>query len=528
MTESNKGAPLLAEKQVWDVVDFARALNDGISGLSGISGLYTPGLLNQNLTNLNNNPRTPDYDKLVAALSEAVTQSENLQAYTEWMEFADMIFKRTMSYYENMLSFDLTISCRNASKDDYSTTKYKNDKAIVNDFLDRFNYKAEFTKMVKQMLRTEIAYTWLRNNDDSKDTKYTLQVMPQKYCMLTGYWEQGLLYDFNMNFFLEPGRDIREYDPAFLGIMNRTFNAEGIEDYLPTNPFDNRKGTFAYWTQLSPIYDGEKPHGAWAFKFDPGNFSAVPFLSALMKDTILNLPVQKLQYDKDMASAHAMLMGEIEMLNSSEPNATAFSPKNLGALMNIVKRAVGKYISVGAIPAKDVEWYQYEDKNPDMYSSQLKTSVASGAAASRILYSTDKMSQEEVRNAITTDYNMMRRLYSQFDNFLNFYANKLTKKFKFNFTFDGSNYPFERKERQKSLLDLADRGIVLNDTAFASAFGYKPTDFKRMMEETSTDESWTENLSMLMSIHTQSGGEAGRPQQDEVSSEARDYDTSSD
>lgn len=531
MAKQNQSTPLLSEDEVWSVVDFARALNDGISGLTGLTGLFTPSLLNQNLKNLNNNPETPTYEKIIKALSEAISQAENLQAYTEWMEFMDMLFKRTMAYYENILSFDLMITCRNATKEDYKTNKYKNDRAVVDDFLDRFDYRAEFNKMVKQMLRTEIAYTWLRNNDNLKDVQYVLQVMPQKYCMLTGYWEKGLLYDFNMNFFLQPGTDIREYDPEFSNIMQRMFDNGGIQKYLPTNQFNNRDGVFAYWTQLSPLYEGTYPHGAWAFKFDMGNFTSVPFLSSLLKDTMLNLPIQQLQYDKDMASAYGFLMGEIEMLNSNEPNKTAFSPQNLGTLMNIVKRAIGKYVAVGAMPAKNIDWYQYEDKNTSMYTDQLQNSIATGASASRILYATDKMSQEEVRNAIITDYNLMSRLYLQFNNFLNFYVNKLTKKFKFNFTFTGSSYPFERAERQKSLLELANVGIVLNDTAFASAYGYKPTDFKRMLEETSSDSSWIQNLSMLQSIHTQSGTRlkhSGRPEESEVSTDSRDYDSSND
>lgn len=530
MTEENKGTPLLSEDQVWDVVSFAQALTGSVSGLSSVSGLFTPHLLNWNLQNLNNNPRIPTYETLCQALNEAVKKSENLQAYSEWMEFMDMIFKRTMMYYENMLSFDLIITCNNASGGDYNSSKYKRDRAIVDDFLDRFDYQTEFRKMVKQMLRTETAFTWLRHNDNPKDMKYTLQTMPQKYCLLTGYFEQGLLYDFDMNFFLQPGRDILEYDPAFLDIMNRTFCDGGIEDYFPTNSFKDRTGLFAYWTQLSPCYtlhEDDAPHGAWAFKFDMGNFAAVPFLSAMMKDTILNLPIQKLQYDKDIAGAYGMLMGEIEMLNSQEPNATAFSPKNLGMLMNIVKKAIGKYIAVGAMPARNVDFYQYEDKNTEMYFDQLQSSASLGAAGNRVIYSSDKMSQEEIRNAIITDYNVMKRLYSQFENFLNFYVNKLTKKFKFNFTFTGSTYPFERKARQDGIMELADKGIVLNDTAFASAYGYKPNDFRRMLEETHAENSWTKDLTMLISLYTQSNKEnVGRPVEDDVTTQAREYDNS--
>ena len=75
------------------------------------------------------------------------------------------------------------------------------------------------------------------------------------------------------------------------------------------------------------------------------------------------------------------------------------------------------------------------------------------------------MSQEEIRNAILADYNVMRKVYAQFNNFLDFYVNQLTKHYKFKFAFDGSVYGFEREWRKDGIMKLAQTGIVLNETA---------------------------------------------------------------
>lgn len=535
--EKKSQEPLLSENQAWDLLEFAQALTLGASNVSSYLGYYTPDLLNQNLVELNNNARVPTFNTLLKALNDAVNEAENLQAFTEWGEWVDMLFKRTMAYYENMLSFDLmyvgakTKRGKKVTDADMSNPKYNADRDIVDQFLIDFDYKAEFRKMVKLMLRNETAFTWLRNNEDPVNTRYTLQLMPQQYCKLTEYWERGMLYDFDMNYFLRAGVDVEEYDPIFKRKLEEYFRIAKIQNYNPTNSFDNRNGSFAYWVQTSPIYDRGNglPHGAWVFKFDTSNFSGVPFLSALLKDTILNIPIQKLQYDKDAASAHAILAGEIKMLDSNEPNATAFSPKNLGTLMNIVKKALGKYVGVGAVPAQNIKWYQYKDQNTDMYNQQIKSSAAQGASASRILYADDKMSQEEVRNAITTDYNVMYNLYAQFNNFLEFYVNQLTKWYNFAFMFNGSSYEFERKEFSDKLMNWANVGMVLNDTVYASAMGIPPQHFRSMLMESHADNSWLNNLSMLMSIHTQPGGGTnvtGRPTSDDVSTDSRDYDTS--
>ena len=100
MSDTDK-TPLLTEEQVWDVLGFANALNGQISGLTGVSGLFTPNLLNQNLQNLNNNPKIPNYDEVIKALQAAVTQADNLQAYTEKGQIR--IHKNDMPKNENNL-----------------------------------------------------------------------------------------------------------------------------------------------------------------------------------------------------------------------------------------------------------------------------------------------------------------------------------------------------------------------------------------------------------------------------------------
>ena len=548
----------LSEEQAQWLKEVAVAFSNEVLNVSNI---YTPSLLNQTLINLNNNPRTPTYDSLVKALANAKSNARELQGFQEWMELAEITFKRLLEYYANILSFDLSYTCINVKdKSEYKTAKYKKDKQKVEDFLVNFNYKKEFLKVVRQMMRSETAFYWLRNNKDVSNPAYTLQLMPQEYCLITGAWEKGYLYDFNMNYFLQPGIDINGYDEVFKDFMVKMYSGEDtIYNYKPSNSFDKRTGTFAYWTQTSPIYiENGLPSGAWVFKLDDSTFNDVPMLSSLMRDAILNIPVRKLQYDKDALSAYAYLIGEIKMLKANEANSTAFDPVRLGTLLQIVKQAVGKHIVVGAMPSEENKWYQFKDENVSMAETQIKTTLASGASASRILYSSDKMSQEEVRNAILTDYNLMRKVYTQFNNFLDFYINQLTKHYKFKFAFDGSVYGFEREWRKEGIMKLAQTGIVLNETAFASAFGYDPVMFGYMLKETSGKNSWMENLSSLQSIFTTSNvggigtngsntddqraanssnynregqayihtGRPGRPRKADVSSDSREYDTS--
>lgn len=554
---------MLSEEQAQWLKEVSVAFSDVLmnnANINSVSNIFTPSLLNQNLINLNNNPETPTYDKLVKALADAKNSANKLQGYQEWMEMAEITFKRLLEYYANILSFDLSYTCINIKdKKEFNTAKYKKDKQQVEKFLTHFNYKQEFLKAVRQMMKTETAFYWLRNNEDVSEPSYTLQLMPQDYCLITGAWEKGYLYDFNMNYFLNPGIDINGFDPAFKEFMANMYGVNGnvINDYVPSNKLNNRVGTFAYWTQTSPLYmHNGLPSGAWLFKFDDSNFNNVPFLSSLMRDAIMNIPTRKLQYDKDALGAYAYLIGEIKMLKANEANSTAFDPVRLGTLLQIVKQAIDKHVVVGAMPVEENKWYQFKDENTSMAETQIKTTLASGAGASRILYASDKMSQEEIRNAILSDYNVMRKLYAQFNNFLDFYVNQLTKTYKFKFAFDGSTYGFEREWRKDGIMKLAQTGIVLNETAFASAFGYDPVMFGHMLKETSVEESWMKDLSSLQSIFTTSNvggisnggssandqtsgnasnynrdgqnyihtGRPGRPRKADVATDSRDYD----
>ena len=67
-----------------------------------------------------------------------------------------------------------------------------------------------------------------------------------------------------------------------------------------------------------------------------------------MRNTVLDAEVQKLQYDKDFASAYGILVGQMMMKKDSrEPNDFAIDPKLLGQLLNLVQSGLTKNIKVG-------------------------------------------------------------------------------------------------------------------------------------------------------------------------------------
>ena len=521
MTKKNRGKPLISKNAVWDVMQFADALYKGYPWLYG-GGVYTPDILNANLENLNNDIEVPTYDKMLKALSNAVGNEDTLRSFSEYMMYFDTLYEKIANYKANILSFDLNPVCINATGSDYKSKEYKEDKARMNKFLFNFDYQHIFRDVLKNVLRSGVYYCWYRESAKKNGVqKYALQMLPQKYCKITGYWENGLLFDVDLTFLLSGTVDIELYADAFGKYFDELFKPESSYRYVPSNQFDKRTGSWAFWVQTSP------DDGAWCFKADTSTFATVPPLANLMRNTVLDAEIQKLQYDKDFASAYAILVGQMMMKkDSKQPNDFSIDPKLLGKLLDLVQQGLARNIKVGAMPTEVNKLYQFQDYNEKMYADHNLDTSAVGVSATRVIYTTDKSSEAELIAQITTDAGEVMKMYYQFTNFMNFFVNRKTKKYKFYFHFDGLRYWFDQERRRDGMLELADRGIVLNEGAWAQAYGIPPHIFEQALDE-GKNGGLTDKLGQLISIHTANNttnAEGGRPRKKRVATDSRDYD----
>lgn len=528
---NNTKSEYISQEQVYEVLDFVKALY-GV----GENKVYNTELANKELKDLNNNPQVPTLRKIEDSLKNYKNSEEELQGYSEFMYYWDSIFQKTIDYLESMLSFDLSYYCINYSnKSEFNNKEYKDDERRVFKWFQKFNYKQEFKKIVHTLLLDEASFVWLRDSQGSYDDKeidltdsednykikktqrFALQIMPQNYCKITGSYPDGFLWDFDLNYFQQPNIDVNNYDPSLkkaFDELNRKNRNIDTKNFILNNKDLNKS--------VSNNYDGmcrTNPNlGAWCFKLNFGNFVQVPHFSPLLKLVFNNDVILKLQRDKDIASAYALLVGEIEMIknqNVKEKDAFAMNPKTMGRFLNLVQSGLQKNIRPVALPLEETKLMQFNDNSPRMAINQFKTS-SNGISSSPLIFTDEKMGQFELQSAIMTDYNFMKQLYIQFENFLNFFVNKKTRKYKFRFKLDGSNYPFEREHRVNNLMRLVDKGITPNISKFASTFGYDIQELQSMLDETSSTK-WTENLtSMLQNANTMGNidKENHRPQKD--------------
>ena len=482
-------AEKISRSDVQDVIDFS-------SGLMAMDGFYSPFLSNQLLTNLNNNPRLPSAKSVKKALNDYKNSGEDLQGFVEFASSFDMIFKRTLYSYANALSFDLQITCKNAyTESDYQSDEYKKDRQTVDNFLTNFDYKKEFYNVLLNVLKRDTYFTWFRKTKTGNrgKMKFALQIMPQDYCMLTGYFEKGLLWSLNILYYMQPGVDLNGFDPSITKTYLRAL--ETVDSYVPSAPLNDRKGSYAMWVDVSPL------DGAWAWKFDTSSFANNPFLSPYVANVLRNDEIGELQYNKDLIAASGILAGEIKLFDSAKSgqkaNQFSIDPKTLGTFMSLVKKGLQSTIKAVAVPLENIKFFQFEDKNPNSYTNELTTTAGIGTGISRVIYSSDKMSNAELEAALNEVYQTMKPMYAQFNNFLDFYVNQMTSKYKFKFEFVGSNYQFERDARFDKMMKMADKGLVLNSSAWASAVGMNPVTFDRMLAE-SKYTGWIDKYSTMM------------------------------
>lgn len=497
----------ISRSDIQDVIDFS-------AGLMAVDNFYSPFLSNQLLTNLNNNPRLPSAESVKKALNDYKNSGEELQGFVEFASSFDMIFKRTLYSYANALAFDLQVTCKNAyTESDYQSDEYKKDRQTVDNFLTNFDYKKEFYNVLLNVLKRDTYFTWFRKTKTGNrgKMKFALQIMPQDYCMLTGYFEKGLLWSMNQLYWTLPGVDLDSYDPSLKRTYQRALeNAE--LNYKPSAPLNERNGSYALWADVSPL------DGAWCFKWATDNFANNPFLSPYVANVLRSDEIGELQYNKDLIAASGILAGEIQLYDQArsgqKANQFSIDPKTLGAFMQKVKSGLNGAAKIAAVPLANIKYFQFEDKNPNSYTNELTTTAGIGTGISRVIYSSDKMSNAELEAALNEVYQTMKPMYAQFNNFLDFYVNQMTSKYKFKFEFVGSNYQFERDARFDKMMKMADKGLVLNSSAWASAVGMNPVTFDRMLAE-SKYTGWIDKYSTLMlnANTTAQSNEGGRPRQ---------------
>lgn len=490
---------LEAVNKAFSIEEFAKGYN---------SGAYTPLMQNDLMKNLNIHTQEPNKENVEDALKQPADNEDKLIGYNQSYYFSSLMYKRNHEYLANLPSFDLELTCINANGKDYNSPAYKKDYQIVKDFLDHFDYRTEFKNVLWNLLMSETYFCMFREFD----TKSVLQDFPWKYAMITGKFEYGLLYDIDMSYFLQPQVDIDCYPKFFKKKYKEMFVDGKQKDYLPSRKLNKRTGTFGMWTQTSP------EEGFWCFKFNPKHNLQVPFYTAMLPEMAIVPLMRNLQVNQSMAAARKLLVSEIPYLqdkrSSSVANQLAIDADVLGKFLGLATQGLEAAIKVLALPTEDIKGVEFENTDKDTYKNfmAVTSSLLSGG---KVLFSTNtRMNVYETQLSLNLDELLVESVYPQFANFLNYYVNRKTKKYKWFFKFVGSGDFESKKRRREEVMAYADKGIVLPNK-LASSIGLNKIELERELEE-AKETGFTDKLLQMINLNTartgdSSGGVTGRP-----------------
>lgn len=489
----------LTKEELWSVLEFAQSITNG----AFLGNSLSPYMLNDRMKDITLRPYEVTSENVEQALKSPKESEDQLRGYSETFELNSMIYKRMINYLSNLLSFDLTYVAINVKdKSEYSSQKYKNDERIVYDFIDRFKISQEFKMVMKQLMRQEAFFGILRDDGE----KYTLQELPSAYCKIDGRWEYGLLFAFDMQWFKQGGVDIDMYPDAMKRMYNENISSGQI-GYDPAISISQRgKSMFAQWVECSPN------DNFWAWKFTPEIATRVPYLSALFADLALQPLIRNLQKNSDMITASKLVLGEIPLLNGDAKTAkrdqVAISPELLGKFLGMVKQGLHESIKVSAVPLKNLSVAEFDKSDTSMYEDFLKTTVAASGINSRLILSTEKPTALESQLSVDVDEFLMNYIYPYFESFLEYHINKRTKKYKFKFSFEGSEFSTSREKRLETQMKLMERGIVLPQK-ISAAMGMHYHDMIRHLEY-AQEVGFADKLITIVNA-SQASKDAGRP-----------------
>jgi len=151
----------------------------------------------------------------------------------------------------------------------------------------------------------------------------------------------------------------------------------------------------------------------------------------------------------------------------------AIDPETLAQFIQIAQSGLPSSVKIAALPFEDLEMFSFDDASEVKTDNVLRVlnAIFTQSGIDKNIFSTDRPSVASMNLSKLLDAEFVSRLYSQFEDFCTYHVNKLTKKYKFKIVFEGTI--FDRDERKKHALEMAQNGIITPKIAAAEGMNIK-------------------------------------------------------
>jgi hypothetical protein len=322
----------------------------------------------------------------------------------------------------------------------------------------------------------------------SEGKKFAIQKMPTKYCKLVNRNEDGYVYAFDMNYFLLPGVNIDDYSPDFKIYFD-----------------EMKKGQ----TNTGTYYVILDPDKSFVFKFDETIATIIPPLLGLFLDVLEISEYKDLIKSRAVLDSYMLLHQKIPMRTDKDAKNDSFliSLDNAAKFHANTKANTPEGVKVVTTPMDMNPIKIDRSQNKDSIIGLAESQFYKTAGISETLFA-ESQNQIGIKYSVQTDETFVLHMYRQFERWINRQLDKVSGKYKFRLKFLEITY-YNKQDKIDAYKESAQYGI--GKTLYAASLGMSPSDFLDLSEyEKSLNLS--ETLEPLMSSHTISGKDGGRPE----------------
>jgi hypothetical protein len=455
------------------------------------------------------NPMFRDYDTVELLIKDPKHNEKPLRQLAQYLENTIAPIRRLIDYYSKILTWDYVVIPQ-VDKKELKSPAFKKAENKVYDFLENFNPKQMFTKMMHGAILEDTKFWYLRDSEYG----YTFQELPSEYCMITGRNELGFTYSFNMTYFFRPGTRLDQYPPEFteyyLDMMNYDRKKGGIKtsDVI----VEIKEGKWYYWRELPSTK-------AFTFKFNNLISGLTPPMMGVFLDAVNIAQFRDLQKTKTALDTYKLLLGQIprnkDSKSGQKPDDFAYTAQTAAKFATLIKGALPPQVDFKITPFDNIQAFSFEnaDNKNSIVGDALKTFL-NNSGSSQSLSINEKPNSSSVKSNQIVDSSFVSHMYCQAEAIMNLLIrNNVSPKIKFDIKFEGTIFDVE--ERKTTAKDMASIGIVIRDK-IAASWGLNGRQLDRLLEA-SHENGWPSKLIPIQSSFQTSNKGAnknGRPKGD--------------
>lgn len=472
-----------SEKLEFNFNEFANAVNQAAQFLS-TPLMQNPIWVNQLMKQISSSPQKYDRDRLRDLLKNPTLNEKALKDFAQYLYNTNMFFKRVVQYFADILDFRYIIRPLNPE----NNKQFKSSYFKTLEWLDKFDVKHEFSKIMESVIMEDAAFYYLR--DDIVDDKITLQRMPTDYCKINRNMVYGgYTYALNMAYFLQTGINIYDY-------------AEEIQ-LAYFNFMEGKQETVFYYVNLNP-------DKAWVFKWDENFAGIIPVLLGVYMNAIDIIEFQDLQRTRTQLDTWKVLFQRIPMKNDKDAKKNDFliDEVNAGAFHANIKNVLPQGATVITSPM-DIESVNFENaQNRENIVSQGEQNFFSATGVSPLVFGASSKSSAGIKYGLDIDSAFVTGMYNQFQRFVKRQLSLINKKYKFEIDFRNATI-FNQQQQFDNSIKACTYGAPVS--LLEHGIGLKAGDIMRI-NEMEDILGIKEKMKPLMSSHTASGNdkESGR------------------